>query len=105
MSGANLALSSFRRLMRARQKLFAGDEYALTNSRIELRKEFFKNKRAAGKELDDLLQGVDEVEDMMLHGIMQGKVNEDKNTVEVKVMPEHTTSNCSDDIEITKTRA
>ena len=63
MSGANLALSSFRRLMRARQKLFAGDEYALFNSRIELRKEFFKNKRAAGKELEDLLKGVDEVED------------------------------------------
>ena len=106
-SSASRALSSFRRLMRARQKLFAGDSYALMSSRLELRKEFLKNKNANGKELEELLMGVNEVEDMMLHGILQGKVDEVSNTVQVRVMPEHTTKEGKDTeggIEVTQTK-
>jgi len=107
MSLPNRGLVAFRRLTRARKKLFANDAYALINSRMELRNEFLKNRSAGGEELEELLRGVDEVEDMMLHGILQGKINDDTNTVEIKVQNEHTTA-AGDDVqngtvEITKT--
>mmetsp|Transcript_66 Transcript_66/g.120 ORF Transcript_66/g.120 Transcript_66/m.120 type:complete len:128 (-) Transcript_66:197-580(-) len=88
---ANRGLSAYRRLFRARQQLFQGDALALVKSREELRNEFIKNKFVTNpEELKEIFLGVDEVEDMMLHGIMQGKVNEQTNTVEVKIKPEHT---------------
>mmetsp|Transcript_7284 Transcript_7284/g.10884 ORF Transcript_7284/g.10884 Transcript_7284/m.10884 type:complete len:128 (-) Transcript_7284:326-709(-) len=88
---ASRGVSAYRRLFRARQQLFRGDALALVKSRQELRNEFIKNKFVTNpEELNELFVGVDEVEDMMLHGIMQGKVNEQTNTVEVKIKPEHT---------------
>ena len=88
---ASRGLSAYRRLFRARQQLFQGDALALVKSGGELRNEFIKNKYVSNpEELNELFVGVDEVEDMMLHGIMQGKVNKQTNTVEVKIKPEHT---------------
>ena len=71
------ALSGFRRLMRARQKLFAGDTHALQESRVELRSHFQNNRVVTdATHLEGLFSMIDETEDMMLHGIVQGKLNE-----------------------------
>jgi complex III assembly factor LYRM7 len=32
---------------------------------------------------------IDEAEDMLLHGIVRGELNQDRNVVEVKINPEH----------------
>lgn len=96
MSASNAALraiSGYRRLFRARGKLFAGDVRALTESRIAIRAEFDKNRNVTGppEHLEGLLSMIDEAEDMMLHGIVRGELNKERNTVEVKIGPEHET--------------
>ena len=85
------ALSGYRRLLRARTKLFAGDERALRESATALRVEFEKNRNATGppEHLEGLLGMIDEAEDMLLHGIVQGELNKERNVVEVKIGPEH----------------
>ena len=74
------ALAGYRRLFRARQKLFQGDERALRESRVALRAEFEKNRVVTdAAHLEGLFVMIDEAEDMMLHGIVQGKLNDDGN--------------------------
>jgi complex III assembly factor LYRM7 len=74
------ALSGYRRLFRARNKLFHGDLRALAESRIAIRAEFNKNRVVSDPyHLEGLLVMIDEAEDMMLHGIVQGKLNEKGN--------------------------
>ena len=90
-STALRALSGYRRLFRARKKLFAGDVRALTESRFAIRAEFDKNRTVSGppEHIEGLLTMIDEAEDMMLTGIVQGELNEERNVVEVKISPEH----------------
>jgi complex III assembly factor LYRM7 len=83
------ALSGYRRLFRARSFLFQGDDRALRESRLAIRAEFTKNKNAPPSQIPQLLQMIDDAEDMLLHGIVQGQLNEEKNVVEVKLGPEH----------------
>lgn len=83
------ALSGYRRLFRARATLFQGDERALRESRVAIRAEFTKNKNAPAAQIPELLQMIDDAEDMLLHGIVRGELNEDRNVVEVKLSPEH----------------
>ena len=67
-------------MFRARQKLFQGDERALRESRVALRAEFEKNRVVTdAAHLEGLFVMIDEAEDMMLHGIVQGKLNDDGN--------------------------
>ena len=74
------AFSGYRRLFRARNKLFQGDMRALAESRIAIRAEFEKNRVVLDPHhLEGLLVMIDEAEDMMLHGIVQGKLNEHGN--------------------------
>lgn len=68
--------SAYRRLFRARKTLFRGDTLALRESRVAIKNEFVKNQQAPASQLDMLLVMADEAEDMMLHGIVQGKLNE-----------------------------
>jgi hypothetical protein len=71
------ALSGYRRLFRARNKLFVGDVRALAESRLAIRAEFDKNLTVGDpSHLEGLLVMIDEAEDMMLHGIVQGSLNE-----------------------------
>jgi hypothetical protein len=71
------AISGYRRLFRARNKLFAGDVRALAESRLAIRAEFDKNLTVGDpSHLEGLLVMIDEAEDMMLHGIVQGSLNE-----------------------------
>ena len=85
------ALSGYRRLFRARKQLFAGDTRALTESRFAIRAEFDKNRNVTGppEHLEGLLSMIDDAEDMMLHGIVRGELNPERNVVEVKISPEH----------------
>ena len=89
MSTVARALSGYRRLFRARSILFQGDERALRESRVAIRAEFDKQKQAPASQIPELLQMIDDAEDMLLHGIVRGELNEDRNVVEVKLGPEH----------------
>ncbi|KAL3802850.1 hypothetical protein HJC23_007627 [Cyclotella cryptica] len=92
-SAALRAISGYRRLFRASRHLFTGDERALRESRIAIRAEFDKSKNVTGppEHIEGLLQMIDEAEDMLLHGIVRGELNRERNVVEVKIGPEHET--------------
>jgi hypothetical protein len=74
-SARSKVFSGYRRLFRARKSLFQGDSVALQESRLAIKQEFVKNKQAPVSQLDMLLVMVDEAEDMMRHGIVQGALN------------------------------
>ncbi len=90
-STALRALSGYRRLFRARKQLFAGDTRALTESRHAIRAEFDKNRHVTGppEHIEGLISMIDDAEDMLLHGIVRGELNAERNVVEVKIGPEH----------------
>jgi complex III assembly factor LYRM7 len=90
-STALRALSGYRRLFRARKQLFAGDKQALRESRFAIRAEFDKNRAITGptEHIEGLLTMIDEAEDMLLHGIVRGELNQDRNVIEVRIGPEH----------------
>ena len=76
-STAARALSGYRRLFRARKILFQGDDRAMRESRVEIRKQFDLNRGATDPtHIEGLLTMVDEAEDMLLHGIVRGELNE-----------------------------
>ena len=85
------ALSGYRRLFRARRQLFAGDDRALAESRLAIRAEFDRNRHVVGPpdRIEGLLSMIDDAEDMLLHGIVRGELNPERNVVEVKIGPNH----------------
>ena len=91
MSHAARALSGYRRLFRARKALFQNDERALRESALAIRSEFNKNRLVTGpaEHVEGLLSMIDDAEDMLRHGIVQGELNKERNVVEVKIQPEH----------------
>ena len=69
--------SGYRRLFRARKILFQGDDKAMRESRVEIRKQFEMNRAASDPaHIEGLLTMVDEAEDMLLHGIVRGELND-----------------------------
>lgn len=82
-------LAAYRRLFRARNRLFAGDTVALRESAIAIRQEFLRNARVVVADVEPLIAAAYEAEDMMLHGIVQGKLNPLSGNYEVKFSPEH----------------
>mmetsp|Transcript_15518 Transcript_15518/g.22272 ORF Transcript_15518/g.22272 Transcript_15518/m.22272 type:complete len:143 (-) Transcript_15518:401-829(-) len=91
-------LSGYRRLFRARRILFEGDERAMTESRFAIRAEFDKNKHVTGppEHVQGLLTMIDEAEDMLLHGVARGELNQQTGHYEVKIKPEHATDTTDD---------
>ena len=89
-STAQRALSGYRRLFRARRQLFAGDTHALTQSKLAIRSEFNKHRHVTGppEQIESLLKMIDDAEDMLLHGIVRGEYNAQRNVVEVKIRPD-----------------
>ncbi|GKY96668.1 hypothetical protein MPSEU_000626400 [Mayamaea pseudoterrestris] len=81
--------SGYRRLFRARKILFQNDTVALQESRKAIKQEFVKQRQAPVSQLDMLLLMIDEAEDMMKHGIVQGQLNDNTGHYEVKVQPQH----------------
>lgn len=93
-SSRGRVFSAYRRLFRARKKLFEGDVEAMLKSRTAIREQFVQNKAAptSGEHFEGLLTMVDEAEDMLLTGFVRGQLNESTGHYEVKVKPEHTSS-------------
>lgn len=85
--------------MRARQSLFTGDERAMRESRIAIRTEYVKNRNVTDPvQIEGLMVMADEATDMLLHGIVRGELNQDKNAYEVKIKKEHVDSMDSETI-------
>ena len=79
-------LAAFRRLMRARAALFADDAYALDASRAKLREEFLSHAAATDAgEIDELLKGAAEVEDLLINNVVQGRQSQDSGAFKFKV--------------------
>lgn len=78
--------------MRARSKLFVGDSEAMKASRKSIRQQFELQKSAptSGDHFEGLMVMVDEAEDMLLNGFVQGKLNPESQHYEVKIKKEHT---------------
>ena len=85
-------LGGYRRLMRARTELFAGDDYALQQSRLQLKAEFSANAGVADPDaVQGHLESIADVEDFMRNNLAQGVMNE-RGSFEVKLTPSHNTS-------------
>ncbi|CAM9527474.1 unnamed protein product [Phaeothamnion confervicola] len=70
-------VAGFRRLMRARVELFAGDDFAMEASRVQLKAEFRKYRDVTDpKKLATLIKGITEVEEMMAYNVVQSRLNE-----------------------------
>ena len=79
-------LAAFRRLMRARAALFADDAYALDASRTKLRDEFLQHRGCTDAgEIDELLAGAAEVEDLLVNNVVQGRQEEKEGAFKFKV--------------------
>jgi intein-encoded DNA endonuclease-like protein len=71
------AINGYRRLLRSTRNVFKNDSYALKQARLQLKSEFIKNKNITNNnELVLLLQGIDEVDEMLRFNIVQGKLND-----------------------------
>jgi len=82
-------LAGYRRLLRSAGRVFKGDTFALAQARLSLREEFKKNSGVSDADaLKELYQGIDEVDEMLRFNIVQGKLNKDKATFEVKLSSE-----------------
>lgn len=98
-STTSKVIGGFKRLMRARQSLFTGDERAMRESRIAIRTEYVKNRNVTDPvQIEGLIVMADEATDMLLHGIVRGELNQDKNAYEVKIKKEHADSMDSETI-------
>ncbi len=85
-------LGGFKRLLRARTKVFSSDENAMEASRKQLRKEFLKQRNETDvNKIKKHLVGIKEVEKMLLFNVVQGRSNE-RGNYEVKIEPHHTTN-------------
>jgi len=80
MLSSSSALNGYRRLLKSATIVFKNDAYALKQAKIQLKNEFIKNKNiTSSSELKQLLQGIDEVDEMLKFNIVQGKLNEKGN--------------------------
>lgn len=75
----NIVVAGFRRLNRARQQLFRGDDHAMRESRIQLRAQIEANRSAptSGPIFEELVRGLDEATHMLKHEIVRGDLNEE----------------------------
>jgi len=93
-------LAGFRRLNRARQQLFRGDDHAMRESRIQLRAQIEANRSAptSGPIFEELVRGLDEATHMLKHEIVRGDLNEETGRYDVKIKREHVQGSASGDI-------
>ena len=82
-------LGGYRRLMRARAKLFAGDDFALAQSRTKLKEEFLAKAGVSdAAKVTEHIDEITDVESFMRHNLAQGVLNE-RGSFEVKLTAEH----------------
>lgn len=77
MSARSRVLSGYRRLFRTRKFVFAGDAFAMQETRKAIKDEFIKNKYAPteGDHFEGLLSVIDEVDKMLRFGVVRGELN------------------------------
>jgi complex III assembly factor LYRM7 len=80
-AAASRVFVGYRRLFRARKTLFRGDVLALKESRVAIKQDYINNAGVSAQQdpvhYEGLLNMADEAVDMMLHGVVQGKLNPD----------------------------
>jgi len=70
-------LRGYARLLRARRKLFRGDEQALRSSLVAIRKEFDANRGLEDAEvISAMIKDVEEAVDMLENQLVQARLNE-----------------------------
>ena len=75
-----VALSGYRRLIRATKKAFGSDKQTMNMAKIQLKVEFLNNRNVTDQiQLAELNAGIDEAEEMLLFHIVQGKKNNNGN--------------------------
>lgn len=98
MASASRALTAYRRLLRASQELFRGDELALCEARAKLRSEFKANAAETDAAvLDRLHADCKDLEDFLRQNVVQGKLN-DRGNYEVVLKPSQATDKCAEAI-------
>ena len=87
---AAAALVGYRRLLRSARVVFRGDSFALRQAQLQLRDEFQKHREVREPaQLQQLLQGIDEVDELLRFNIVQGQRNE-RGNFEVRLeQPQH----------------
>mmetsp|Transcript_35148 Transcript_35148/g.45131 ORF Transcript_35148/g.45131 Transcript_35148/m.45131 type:complete len:136 (+) Transcript_35148:82-489(+) len=96
----NQVISGFRKLLKLRKVVFAGDEHALKSSANALKSEFLKNKNEEDPiKLAEMIKGIDEVEEMLRFNIVQAKENDEGNYA-VNFTDDHKASMRNDDQEL-----
>lgn len=87
---SSLAVSGFRKLLRSAQVAFKADSFALSQAKAQLKEEFRKNSNVKDpSELQQLIRGIEEVDEMLRFNIVQGKRNEKGNFAASLDKPEH----------------
>ena len=65
----------------------------MRESRVAIRAQFDAKRTVTDPvQLEGFMVMIDEAEDMLLHGIVRGELNKEKNTYEVKIKKEHAES-------------
>jgi hypothetical protein len=78
LSSRARVLAGYRNLVRARNQLFKADNYAMKETRKQLKQqlEINKNVPTSGPAFEQLLQGMDEAAYMLRHEIVRGDLND-----------------------------
>mmetsp|Transcript_16990 Transcript_16990/g.36986 ORF Transcript_16990/g.36986 Transcript_16990/m.36986 type:complete len:132 (+) Transcript_16990:122-517(+) len=89
-------LWGYARLIRASRKLFGEDRVAYKASLVEIRSNFEKHRDVRDAALiEERLEDIDDVEDMMLNNLVQGKRNDRGNyKVDIRLTKENPDSDC-----------
>eukprot|EP00611_Tribonema_gayanum_P018664 TRINITY_DN3183_c0_g1_i1.p1 TRINITY_DN3183_c0_g1~~TRINITY_DN3183_c0_g1_i1.p1 ORF type:complete len:132 (-),score=32.48 TRINITY_DN3183_c0_g1_i1:90-485(-) len=88
MAMRSRVMAGYRSLLRTRLVVFKDDARAIRASKMKLKEEFMKNKNVTdAKKLASLLKGIEEVQQMLLHNVVQGKRNE-RGNYEVRLRPD-----------------
>jgi len=84
-------LAGFRKLNRARIRLFRGDDHAMKESRNKLRSQIEANRSVptSGPFFEELIKGLEEATHMITHEIVRGDLNQETGRFDVKIQREH----------------
>ena len=79
-----MSLAGYRRLLRSINVAFAGDHFAISQAKVQLKSEFYKNKNSS--DLESHLRDIEDVDEMLRFHIVQAKKSDKGNFGEHNVM-------------------
>ncbi|KAG5177216.1 hypothetical protein JKP88DRAFT_170348 [Tribonema minus] len=75
MAMRSRVMAGYRSLLRTRLVVFKDDDRAIRASKMKLKEEFMKNKNVTdANKLASLLKGIEEVQQMLLHNVVQVRI-------------------------------